>query len=59
VDVLGIDVGKRDLHATLLQNDRVASKSVPNSAESRSFKRAEEPECESCACVPGGDRWLE
>ena len=31
MDVLGIDVGKRDLHATLLQNDRVASKSVPNS----------------------------
>jgi len=31
VDVLGIDVGKRDLHATLLQNDRAASKSVPNS----------------------------
>ncbi len=31
VDVLGIDVAKRDLHATLLQNDRVASKSVPNS----------------------------
>jgi len=32
VDVLGIDVGKRDLHATLLQNDRAAaSKSVSNS----------------------------
>ncbi len=31
VDVLGIDVGKRDLHAMLLQGDRHASKSVPNS----------------------------
>jgi len=31
VDVLGIDVGKRDLHAALLQGDRAASKSVPNS----------------------------
>jgi len=31
VNVLGIDVGKRDLHATLLQGDRPASKSVPNS----------------------------
>jgi len=31
VDVLGIDVGKRDLHATMLQNDRAVSKSVPNS----------------------------
>jgi transposase len=31
LDVLGIDVGKRDLHAALLQGDRPASKSVPNS----------------------------
>ena len=31
MDVLGIDVGKRDLHAALLQGDRPASKSVPNS----------------------------
>jgi len=31
VDVLRIDVGKRDLHATLLQSDRTASKNVPNS----------------------------
>ncbi len=31
MNVLGIDVGKRDLHATLLQGDRPASKSVPNS----------------------------
>jgi len=31
VDVLGIDVGKRDLHATLLQEGRAASKSVANS----------------------------
>lgn len=31
MDVLGIDVGKRDLHATLLQDKRAASKSVPNS----------------------------
>jgi transposase len=32
LDVLGIDVGKRDLHAVLLQEKRSASKSVPNSA---------------------------
>jgi transposase len=31
VDVLGIDVGKRDLHAALLQGKRQAQKSVPNS----------------------------
>ena len=31
MDVLGLDVGKRELHAVLLQNDRAASKSVPNS----------------------------
>ena len=31
LDVLGIDVGKRDLHAVLLQGKRPASKSVPNS----------------------------
>jgi len=31
LDVLGIDVGKRDLHAVLLQGKRSASKSVPNS----------------------------
>ena len=31
MDVLGIDVGKRDLHAVLLQEKRSASKSVPNS----------------------------
>jgi transposase len=31
VDVLGIDVGKRDLHAALLQGDRQAQKSVSNS----------------------------
>ena len=31
MDVLGIDVGKRDLHAVLLQGKRSASKSVPNS----------------------------
>jgi transposase len=31
VDVLGIDVGKRDLHAALLQGDRSATKSVSNS----------------------------
>lgn len=32
MDVLGVDVGKRDLHAVLLQNKRAASKSVPNSS---------------------------
>ena len=32
MDVLGIDVGKRDLHAALLQEKRSASKSVPNSS---------------------------
>jgi len=31
VDILGIDVGKRDLHAALLQEERVASRSAPNS----------------------------
>ncbi len=31
MNVLGIDVGKSDLHAALLQGDRSASKSVPNS----------------------------
>ena len=31
MDVLGIDVGKRDLHAVLLQDKRSASKSVSNS----------------------------
>jgi len=31
VDVLGIDVGKRELHAMLLQGKRTASKSVTNS----------------------------
>lgn len=31
MDVLGVDVGKREMHAMLLQRDRSASKSVPNS----------------------------
>jgi len=31
VDILGLDVGKRELHAVLLQADRTASKSVTNS----------------------------
>ncbi len=31
METLGIDVGKRELHAVLLQGDRTASKSVPNS----------------------------
>jgi transposase len=31
VDVLGIDVGKRDVHAVLLQSQRSTSKSAPNS----------------------------
>jgi transposase len=31
VDVLGVDVGKRELHAFLLQGQRSASKSAPNS----------------------------
>jgi transposase len=31
MEILGIDVGKRELHAALLQGNRVASKSVPNS----------------------------
>jgi transposase len=31
VDVLGVDVGKRELHAVLLQGGRAASKSAPNS----------------------------
>lgn len=31
MDVLGIDVGKRELHAALLQGKRAASKSAPNS----------------------------
>ena len=31
MDVLGIDVGKREIHATLLQGERSASKSAPNS----------------------------
>lgn len=30
MEILGIDVGKRDLHAVLLQGDRSASKSVAN-----------------------------
>jgi transposase len=33
LNVLGIDVGKRDLHAVLLQEKRSASKSVPNSGD--------------------------
>jgi transposase len=32
VDFLGIDVGKSDLHAALLQGERSSTKSVPNSA---------------------------
>lgn len=32
VDFLGIDAGKREMHAVLLQHDRAMSKSVPNSA---------------------------
>jgi transposase len=32
VEILGIDVGKHELHAFLLQGDRSASKSVPNTA---------------------------
>ncbi len=32
MEILGLDVGKRELHAILLQGDRSASKSVPNSA---------------------------
>ena len=32
MDVLGIDVGKNDLHGVLLQGDRSSTKSVPNSA---------------------------
>jgi len=31
VEILGLDVGKRELHAVLLQDNRAASKSVPNS----------------------------
>jgi transposase len=31
VEILGVDVGKRQLHATLLQGDRAASKTAPNS----------------------------
>ena len=31
MDILGIDVGKREMHAVLLQGDRSASKSVANS----------------------------
>jgi transposase len=30
LDILGIDVGERLMHAVLLQGDRTASKSVPN-----------------------------
>lgn len=32
MDILGIDVGKHEMHAVLLQNDRATSKSAPNSA---------------------------
>jgi transposase len=32
LDFLGIDVGKSDLHAALLQGERSTTKSVPNSA---------------------------
>src|ERR1700716_1661288 len=32
MDFLGIDVGKSDLHAALLQGERSSTKSVPNSA---------------------------
>jgi transposase len=32
VEILGIDVGKHEMHAVLLLHDRSASKSVPNSA---------------------------
>ncbi len=32
MEILGIDVGKHEMHAVLLQNDRATSKSVPNSA---------------------------
>lgn len=31
MDILGIDVGKRDLHANLLQGDQSSAKSFPNS----------------------------
>jgi hypothetical protein len=32
MDFLGIDVGKSDLHAALLQGEQSSTKSVPNSA---------------------------
>jgi activator of 2-hydroxyglutaryl-CoA dehydratase len=32
VEILGIDVGKHEMHAVLLQDDRSTSKSVANSA---------------------------
>ncbi len=32
MEILGIDVGKHEMHAVLLQNDRATSKSVSNSA---------------------------
>ncbi len=32
MEILGVDVGKHEMHAVLLQHDRSASKSVPNSA---------------------------
>jgi transposase len=32
VEILGIDVGKHEMHAVLLQGDRSASRSIPNSA---------------------------
>lgn len=32
MDILGIDVGKHEMHAVLLQNDRATSRSAPNSA---------------------------
>jgi len=31
VEILGVDVGKRELHAVLLQGERSTSKGVPNS----------------------------
>jgi len=62
VDVLGIDVGKRELHAVLLQGERSSSKSVPNSsagiAQLQTWLKNRKVEC-AHVCLEATGGWSE
>jgi transposase len=62
VDILGVDVGKREMHAVLLQQDRSSSKSVANSAagfkQLQSWLRNRKVE-KAHACLEATGGWSE